>query len=419
MWKEFLEDYQESEQQFRKDFEQELLQSKPSILPTYPPLDRFHKLSRPYAQAWYGASIWPQIPLYASLIIPIAPRSKREFERFHGFAVSDIPRLLDLCKDTGRVQFALYADPISYNDLDFLEPIFVELKPPQLGAPWSTSINVDEAEYDRAIVEFDTLAAIEFYPAMESMMRDEGMSDSHVQARFRDFASVYAFLKVKGYDALLPDLQESIVDSPLFARVLLDIFHKFIVIPQVDLLKPMQNFGMDYLSLALEVSRRYGLETPKRVVPCEIGTFLMRQLTFLPEGFEACREIMHHYDHRDLYKIMNAVDEGARAKSVTTVQAKSAELYEVFNLVWQDAAGTNKQVQAARFLIPLCIGAVGMIASPSAGLLATLGFYLAERLSDQMGDSMSERLVKSLIPGYAVTLYDFRKKYGLDRREHE
>lgn len=148
-------------------------------------------------------------------------------------------------------------------------------------------------------------------------------------------------------------------------------------------------------------------------MPCEIGSFLLQQLTFAPNGLDACKDLVYHYSRRDLYNVMNAINEGALNKNREILKTKVSALKETFRLVWEDMELETRE-SIAKFLIPVTLGAIGLIFSPTAGLLGTLGFYLAEKVSEKIGDPLSERIVKRISPGYMVTIFDFKKKYGLD-----
>jgi hypothetical protein len=49
-----------------------------------------------------------------------------------GFDVNDIPDLIKLAKETGRVQSGLADPPEYFESMDHFEPIFRELEPPEL-----------------------------------------------------------------------------------------------------------------------------------------------------------------------------------------------------------------------------------------------------------------------------------------------
>ena len=44
--------------------------------------------------------------------------------------------MIDLAKETDRVQFVLSSKPTRYEGLDHLQPIFEEMRPPVVTTPW-------------------------------------------------------------------------------------------------------------------------------------------------------------------------------------------------------------------------------------------------------------------------------------------
>jgi hypothetical protein len=66
--------------------------------------------------------------------------------------VSEIPELVQLSKETGRIQFTLNTNPTHYEGMDYLDPIFSELKPPMLTMP--SNIYTSDDNYDEWQNEF-------------------------------------------------------------------------------------------------------------------------------------------------------------------------------------------------------------------------------------------------------------------------
>lgn len=70
--KEFLESYHAKEIDEIKKYLDKLSLGESNI--SYPDKNRFHELKEPVGEAYFpNKSIWPQIPLFGSLIIKICP----------------------------------------------------------------------------------------------------------------------------------------------------------------------------------------------------------------------------------------------------------------------------------------------------------------------------------------------------------
>jgi len=142
--REYLEDYEQTErEEFERLVGKTLEEGSYSFEnDRYPPNERFVKLKKPVAKVSWETmnirNIWGQIPFSGSLILPLGAIPKRVFERTY-CRISEIPKIIDFIKNTGRLQVALNSDPTMYTGLDYLDPLFDELKPPVLsGIPFLT-----------------------------------------------------------------------------------------------------------------------------------------------------------------------------------------------------------------------------------------------------------------------------------------
>jgi hypothetical protein len=85
----------------------------------YPSLQRLGIVHQPIVLAARNTylfdkeKIWSQIPFVGSLLIALSAYNKDRMLNGCGFDVNDIPNLIDLAKETGRVRFGL-ADPPQY-----------------------------------------------------------------------------------------------------------------------------------------------------------------------------------------------------------------------------------------------------------------------------------------------------------------
>lgn len=117
MNRDYLQDYWEKEKIEGKKFEREVLEGRFSLEnDIYPPKDRFVNLQKPIALITQLANInnlWCQIPYSGSSILPLLPYPKYLFEEFY-FDISEIPRIIEFIKDTGRLQVILYDRPTAY-----------------------------------------------------------------------------------------------------------------------------------------------------------------------------------------------------------------------------------------------------------------------------------------------------------------
>jgi hypothetical protein len=394
---------------------------------------RFPRIQEPIAWSHGGMSIWPQIPLCGTLIVGLAPAAQdfantKPFAAFLGFDPEDVPQLVDFARNTGKVAFVLSKDPKEYAGLGFLDPIFLELKPPRAVATFPYTPQ-EAKRFRLKKAEFETLARNNVYKDMEKMeasplrkMLGPGYDFQHA---FRATANTYAILDYLGYrdltnlvsDALLePDAGNSQVQM---ARVLLGLYGELIVTPSTELLKGIHNMNLagylDPTSLLLgkdNADRGISSLLPRSF---EIGKFLMKKLIPYPIGFEACRAMCDRYDHYDLQHVLSSLQQAARVADYSEIHDETKNLTDVLENAWRDCKKVGTRQKMFSFGIPMAMAilgtAAGGLTGPYGGLLAGLGFALGEKFIEIKTDSISERIAKHFAQSYLVNIFDFRKKY--------
>jgi hypothetical protein len=414
--KEFLQEYDAQENALKQEFNGNYGRGEFGLDDVFPPLDRFPKLGRPYGVSCVGEPIWPQVPLYGSLIIPLFPTQKDKFESTHGFDPRLVDKLIDFCKETGRIQFALGSDPLLFESAEYLEPILTELKPPRLrGLP--LDVIAGKENYARWSTEFDTLGRLKLYSLVkDNWTKAFGVLDApRYEYAFNTLRKYYIDLRARNLNSIADDVENCLVDDPKRAYVPLALFGMFLA-AQSDPLKPIRNFSREDLVNFAKEAEIYGVKGQKITMPCEIGSFLMENLTFLPSGLEACKDLISRFDHRDYYAIMDAINDAVVHKNPDVLRVKSEELSNSLRLVWEDAGGVETKIKAANFLIPVGLGAIDVVTSPFVGVLGALGFLVADKALGATGETLSEKIIRSMVNGSTLAIFDFKRKYGLDRR---
>ena len=61
--------------------------------------------------------IWSQIPFSGTTMVAFENCSEKLFFQEHGFEINELPYLIDLAKDYGKVQFFLSKKPTLYEGL--------------------------------------------------------------------------------------------------------------------------------------------------------------------------------------------------------------------------------------------------------------------------------------------------------------
>lgn len=404
MDREYLEDYEQREKAEVEKFLKLVDEGKFSFeRDRFPTDERFRKLQKPTAMAAPPvASIWAQIPFCGSLFLVIAPVTQQTFEEFY-FSVSEIPKVIDFIKETGRLQVCLAQMPTDYEKLDYLEPFLKELKPPvNHGMPppfYNTEREVQEAEntfYALANVRY--LDAVRWHIQEFSLVHEMDLS-------------TYMVLKL-GHYSIVDDVEDLMVDDPLQAFILLGICQKFIVNPLVNVRCDISNFRLDEIARTRYLPAGY---QPKQIsFPCEIGKFLLKKLTYAPMGLDACKELIYHYEAYDLQKVQKAMNEGIMTNKPDILDKNAEELCEIIDNIWSDKT-LPRRVKGLKVGIPLSMAAIGSVAAgpigTAGGFLAGLGYSVADKFIDLGTDGLSEKLAKLKTRSYQANIYDFRKKY--------
>jgi hypothetical protein len=415
--REYLEDYEQRErnqyERFLRDFQEGKFSSN---VDKYPPDNRFVNIRKPVALAFgatFHGNLWTMVPFCGSVLLTIPPIPQSDFERLF-FKAPQIPEIIDFIKETGRLQIALSSSPQTYRGLDYLEPIFNELNPPELtGIP--IEVFGDEKAAQKAHEAFFTLGRIKFF---DFLAKECPQVFYHTVEISRD---VYTILTLGRY-SIVEDIENLMVDDPRQAFLLFRVYKMFIVEPLVDM-------RCDIMCNTLEEIKRCRtipiLYRPKDVrFPCEIGRFLTKKLTYAPKGLDACKELMYHYDAYDLQRVHKSLNEAIVANKPDVVNASVKEVSEILDDVWNDKTIPNK-IKNIQIGVPVSIAAVGGIVAGLPGLfaggfLSELGFKVVEKATEKYaeklfrvkGEGLTERLAKLRTKSYQANIYDFKKTYN-------
>jgi len=415
--REYLEDYEQKEaEEYEKLVLKRVQEGKFDFQKDrYPPDERFVNLHKPVTLATGNASnveyLWAQVPFCGSLIIFLPPLSKTAFEYFY-FEISEIPKIVDFIKETGRLQVVFNASPLSFEGLDHLDPFFKELNPPVYGGmPFSVFGSGKEIQKTRDI--FFTLGKVRYLDYLRSYVSKVEPIESQPTIDLFYQVNLEAYLSLKlGHYAIVEDIENSMVDDPERALSLLSVCQTFIVNPTHDLRVCARNFLFEDTkeSQALPLVYR-----PKEVgFPCEIGQFLLKKLTYTAQDMRACYDIIDHYNAYDLQKVQVSLNEAIVTNHPDIVSKNAEKLSEILDNVWNDPA-IPRQIKNLKRGLPMSIAAIGTAVSAFTGgvegFLAGLGFSVGAKFLDAEIEGLSERLVKFFARSYQANVYDFKKKY--------
>jgi hypothetical protein len=414
MNRKFLYDYEKDEMARQEQHYEKI--SKGQIEPIgYPDNTRFTKTSSPLVLCdtniyrYYGEKIWSQIPFAGTLVIPLNPSTKSNFLAEHSFDARDIDRMIDLAKETGRVQFVLSSKPTRYEGLDHLQPVFEEMKPPVVTTPWN--LLGSNEDYDRWINEFNQIAVASYDGYLKNRVEKIGENKQYLKS-VKDYqASVYAKISWLKMEDAVEDIKKYIKTTPGYVLNLLDYF----------------GFLTENIFNPIPLNCNYSLETLKSYnsnikaqpgakfqAPVEIGVYIMNKVTKNPQDYYGCLSVIEQYDQNDLYKILESLDKGLKRRKKDQVLDNTEQLGILLDNIWKDTSNV-KQPQAftswsvSGASITLGIAGSMFAGDPIIGLLTSLGLPALEKLSDII--TRSKKVSKLFNPDYVYNIYDFKEKH--------
>jgi hypothetical protein len=383
-------------------------------------LSRFYRPRQPIASKALSATLWAQVPIFGTVVVPILPVRESDFLEIHGFETRDIARLVDFCKDTGRVQFVLGANPTNYVGYDYLDPILEELKPPFYNTS-PVEQYADLSQLQAWATEFDTAGAITFWPMLQDVLGEQGFDVFYSRLRFQQLRNAYLYLNALGYKAVSQRVLDTIVTDPGEAHKILYFYKQFLINPLTDPLKTIPCFSLGYLRLMREVDSEFAVNTEKVLFPSEVGAFLMKQITLVPESFEACRDVIVRFQQQDIIGIVHALGKAVAASDFEVAMARASDLNKILGDIWNESRHYEQRIKGITYGVDLIIGAAGFglgqiaggIPGGLMGLLAFLGFKVLDDSKVKLSERLGSQIAAKVSPVYTPAIFDFQKKYNL------
>lgn len=428
MDREYLEDYAQNEHDEYERFMKGIADGRFSFESHgFPPDERFIKLQKPVALAALD-NPWAQVPFSGSLIVILSPTSQSNFEK-RLCKVSEIPKVIDFIKETGRLQVALNADPCMYDGLDYLDAFFTELNPPFCSGA-SIHILGNEKEIKKAKDNFSTLGEVGYFDFLNKLVKYYS-SYSIRNAMVVDLGT-YIHLKLGRY-AIVEEIETLMIDDPGKAFNLLSICAKFISDPILDLRSSLTNFSLEEIKAAQSLP---SVDRPQEIrFTSEIGKFLLKKLTYVAQDMKACYHLIDNYKAYDLQRLQESLNKAIVTNHPEIINRSAKELSEILDNVWNDKT-IPKRIENIEIGVPVSIAAIGGVAGAIVGgliggpegaliggisgtgmgdFLTKLGFKVGEKTLEKLfsikGEDVSEAVAKLRTKSYQANIYDFKKKY--------
>lgn len=380
----------------------------------YPPKSRFKKLSAPVGSVGAGSNIFGVIPFCGSTVVKLSPRNNRKaFDVFHkgafGFTSHDIEGLLDMAKETGRVQFTLSTRPTEYANLDFLEQVFYELQPPV--SVWDPQAFVGD-KYKQYGIEFGTLAAFGYTDYVNRLTSSEDVGSGYRNEWIINHLDRYAVLKAMGYGELADEIGYWMIINPRIAHEYLTVFGTLLSIPGSTRFEMINFLGKEVLDKVADIGRPYGFKS-NEYLTYDIGKLLLEKAVLRPETLDGCKLVTQLYDDHDMYKVLGALNTSIKEKTISSTNI--TELKETFDSVWDEANRVNGIAKYVKHGVALTVGVVGECLSgiPGAGIIGILPEIIDDYGSTN--EPFSEMIAKKITNPNLVIIHDFKKEHHLEK----
>jgi hypothetical protein len=430
MKKEYLDDYQAREREEFAHFTRKVLSNELDLDDRYPSLQRLKIVHQPIVLTtcrtylFDKEKVWSQIPFAGTLLIPLSAYDKDHMLNGCGFDVNDIPDLIKLAKETGRVRFGLADPPVYFENMDYFEPIFRELEPPELLYMPHEALSIDPKTYDNFCEEFEALASVNFYNSWNEYFENNAIPRNEYRSIMQHRKDTFVYMKILGVEEV-DHISNLLIDEPVHADYLLAAY-ECLIEPIFDPLKASKNFCLseiqhyDLNSLAQKMPPPPQQSQGLHSFPIEIGRYIMKKITLHPSTYYGCIDVIQHYKQNELYKAFEALDKAIKTKKQDRVITHISELNEIMDNVWKDTGKVKIEREGIKDGISVTIGGVGGFASSlvgaeptMTGLLAAFGFNAMDRALSRFEMSIGDKLVRLLNKQYLVNIYDFKERHNL------
>jgi len=322
-------------------------------------------------------------------------------------------------QETGKIQFVIPTKPQEFAGLDFYDPFFEELNVPLTLSQKSELISSDIVE--EAANEFTTMLKVglqNFFNKRYFQFDDiykEKMSGETTHNILSNTWKNYRDLRVLGFDDISSDAFENSAIDPEYVFDLLNFSSTFFSYPILDGLHRKPVLSQKYFHLyGKKINGKYPVRDNSIRFKYEIGSFLMKKYIHYPKSFEACKQMIIHYDEHDLQKIYEALSKAILTKDLEQTIDLNGEIDHVLDSIWEETQQVKKQRKILKFEISLLLGVVGWQVGELPGLLSTLGIKLWDKGSSNILDKYSNKLAEKLMKPYIVPIVNFEDRHKIN-----
>lgn len=344
-----------------------------------------------------------------------AQKDEKQFTDTYGFSSKEIEDIIQFSKDTGRIQFILESFPEDFQNLQFLEQIFQELRPPLYLNPHA---HLSKKRLE-AFVEIETIIDINEQVYFAIWNNFQGQRSPALDLfNKRVNCGTYADLRDLGFDEIADEIIDNILINPSKSCALLAVSQAFITNPMINPFHVQMSVNYERAVLAKKILGTQFDMNKSNIFPCEIGAFLLKKKSFNPKNFEDSQRALEIYSDNQFYRVYQAFNEAVSTKNYSVLDTKIKSLNEIFKQIWDDAESINRTKELIKKPIIFSIAGIGLsiatltrwgTITADKGFLLELGLLAATSLAgDYIRNDVPEYFSRLIEKPYNVTIYDFK-----------
>ena len=416
MNKEYLDDYYKRESEIFDKRMNMLKDGKIKDQRNLISYKRFRSITEPVAYSDGNKDIYSILPIYGTTILQIYPITKFHFKDFYGFDVNEFEELVSFSKNTGKIQFILGFDPRTFEGLDHYDIIFNELNPP-VHFKIPASYFISQETFQEYSTEFEIL-----FELLDAKFLDKlsAITTNYfsIETLFHLITNLkinYSLLKHFKYNEIYQYINNKFLEGNPKSIFALNLVATLLVDNLTSNINAIHNHSIEKITSSIPLEEL--LDTKEISVPdelpFEIGRFLIKKLTYLPNSFEACKNIIDYYDQNDVKKVVQDLTIAIKNKKIDILLNNKDELNTILNNIWEETNSVNDSIKHTKIWVPFTLALIGQCASylnPQFGLIASLGLPFMTSILDAEYN-IYEKIGKYGYNNYLVGIFNFKRKY--------
>jgi hypothetical protein len=205
--------------------------------------------------------------------------------------------------------------------MDYFEPIFRELEPPELLYMPHEALSIDPKTYDNFCEEFEALASVNFYNSWNEYFENNAIPRNEYRSIMQHRKDTFVYMKILGVEEVYY-ISNLLIDEPVHADYLLAAY-EYLIEPIFDLLKASKNFCLseiqyyDLNSLAQKMPPPPQQSQGLHSFPIEIGRYIMKKSLYIHQLIMVASKLFNTISKMNCTKSLKPLIKQSKLKSKT------------------------------------------------------------------------------------------------------